>query len=109
MTRLEDAYMIKIYIREEDRVEGKPLYKKILEIVKEKNLSGVTIFKGIMGYGPSKKVRSFSFLDLGSNLPILIEIVETKEKVEEFLSEINHLIKHGLVIVFPVKIVKYLP
>jgi PII-like signaling protein len=109
MIKHEEAYMIKIYIREEDRVEGKPLYKKILEIVKEKNLSGVTIFKAIMGYGPSKKVRSLSFLDLGSNLPILIEIIETKEKAEEFLSEINSLIKHGLVIILPVKIVKYLP
>ncbi|WP_038056735.1 DUF190 domain-containing protein [Thermodesulfobacterium hydrogeniphilum] len=109
MQEYKEAYMIKIYIREEDRIEGKPLYKKILEIVKEKNLSGVTIFKAIMGYGPSKKIRGISFLDLGSNLPILIEIIESKEKVEEFLKEINSLIQHGLVIAFPVKIVKYIP
>ncbi len=103
----EEAYMIKIYIREEDRVEGKPLYKKILEIVKEKNLSGVTIFKAIMGYGPSKKVRAMSFIDLGANLPILIELIETKENAEKFLSEIDKLIQHGLVVMLPVKIVKY--
>jgi len=105
----EDAYMIKIYIREEDRVEGKPLYKKILEVVKENNLSGVTIFKAIMGYGPSKKIRSMSFLDLGSNLPILIEVIETKENAEKFLKEIDQLVTHGLVIMLPIKIIKYSP
>jgi len=105
----EEAYMIKIYIREEDRVEGKPLYKKILEVVKEKNLSGVTIFKAIMGYGPSKKVRAMSFIDIGSNLPVLIEVIETKENAEKFLAEIDHLVKHGLVVMFPVKIAKYVP
>ncbi len=103
----EDAYMIKIYIREEDRVEGKPLYKKILEIVKEKNLSGVTIFRAIMGYGPSRKIRAMSFLDIGANLPILIEVIENKENAERFLQEIKHLIKQGLVIMLPVKVIKY--
>ncbi|NPA39237.1 MAG: DUF190 domain-containing protein [Thermodesulfobacteria bacterium] len=109
MLTQEDAYMIKIYIREEDRVEGKPLYKKILEVVKENNLSGVTIFKAIMGYGPSKKVRAMSFLDLGSNLPILIEVIETKENAEKFLKEIDQLVTHGLVVMLPIKIVKYTP
>ncbi len=104
-----DAWLLKIYIREEDRAEGKPLYKKILEVVKEKNLSGVTIFKAIMGYGPSREIRGISFLDIGSNLPILIEIVEEKEKIDLFLKEIEHLIKHGLIILLPVKVLKYEP
>ncbi len=109
MHEYQEACMIKIYIREEDRFEGKPLYKKILEVVKEKDLSGVTIFKAIMGYGPSKKIRSASFLDLGTNLPILIEVIESKEKIEEFLKEINEIVQRGLIIIFPVEIIKYIP
>lgn len=101
--------ILRIYVREDDRHEGKLLYKKILDLAMERGLAGVTIFRAIMGYGPSKKIRALSFADLSSNLPILIEIVDTKEKIENFIREIERIIKHGLITVQPIQIIKNLP
>jgi len=105
----QEGLILRIYVREEDRFEGKPLYKKVLEIAKDKGLAGATIFRAIMGYGPSRKIRSLSFADLSSNLPVMIEIVDTEEKIKAFLKEINGLVKHGLLTLQPITIVKNLP
>jgi len=105
----QDGLILRIYVREEDRFEGKPLYKKILELAKDKGLAGATIFRAIMGYGPSRKIRTLSFADLSSNLPIMIEIVDTEEKIKAFLKEINGLVKPGLITLQPITNVKNLP
>ncbi len=105
----QEGYILRIYVREEDRYEKMPLYKKILEMARESGLSGATVFRAIMGYGPSRKIRAISFADLSSNLPIMIEIVDTKEKLNKFLTEINGLVKHGLITLQPIVIIKNLP
>lgn len=105
----QKGLILRIYVREEDRFGGIPLYKKILELAKEKGIAGATIFRAIMGYGPSRKIRTLSFADLSSNLPILIEIVDTEEKIKKFLEEINDLVKHGLITLQPIVVVKNLP
>lgn len=101
--------LLRIYIREDDRYEGKLLYRKILDLAMERGIAGVTVFRAIMGYGPSRKIRALTFADLSSNLPILLEIVDTKEKVESFLKEIEGMVKHGLITIQPVHIIKNLP
>lgn len=101
--------LLRIYVREDDRHEGKPLYKKIFDLAMERGIAGVTVFRAIMGYGPSKKVRTLSFADLSSNLPILLEIVDTEEKIERFVKEIESLVRHGLITIQPIRIVKNLP
>ncbi len=103
----ENYYLLKIYVREQDRAEGKPLYKKAIEIVEKEKLSGITILKAFMGYGPSKEIRGLSFIDLGSNLPILIEIIDTKENLEKFLKSFKAYFKHGLIVMVPVSIIEY--
>lgn len=107
--REQRGILLRIYVREDDRIEGKPLYKKILELAMERGIAGVTVFRAIMGYGPSKKIRTLSFADLSSNLPILLEIVDTEEKIEKFIEEIEKIVKHGLITVQQVQIVKNLP
>lgn len=76
----QPGIILRIYVREEDRVGRVPLYKKILDLAKENDLAGATIFRAIMGYGPSREIRQISFADLSSNLPIMIEIIDTDEK-----------------------------
>ncbi len=107
--REQRGILLRIYIREDDRIEGKLLYKKILELAMERGIAGVTVFRAIMGYGPSKKIRTLSFADISSNLPILLEIVDTEEKIEKFIKEIEKIVKHGLITVQQVQIVKNLP
>lgn len=105
----QEGLILRIYVREEDRFERIPLYKKILELAKEEGLAGATIFRAIMGYGPSRKIRALSFADLSSNLPMMIEIIDTEEKLKKFLEKINGLVKHGLITLQPIVIVKNLP
>lgn len=105
----QKGLILRIYVREDDRIEGKLLYKKIIEMAKEENIAGVTVFRAIMGYGPSRKIRTLSFADLSSNLPVMLEIVDTEENIKNFLSKINGLIKHGLITLQPIIIVKNLP
>lgn len=105
----QPGLILRIYLREEDRFERVPLYKKILELAKEQGLAGATIFKAIMGYGPSREIRRISFADLASNLPIMIEIIDTEEKIKPFIKKINGLIKHGLITLQPIYIIKNLP
>lgn len=107
--REQRGILLRIYVREDDRIEGKPLYKKIFELAMERGIAGVTVFRAIMGYGPSKKIRTLSFADLSSNLPILLEIVDTEEKIKKFIEEIEKIVKHGLITVQQVQIVKNLP
>lgn len=107
--REQRGILLRIYIREDDRIEGKLLYKKILELAMEREIAGVTVFRAIMGYGSSKKIRTLSFADISSNLPILLEIVDTEEKIEKFIKEIEKIVKHGLITVQQVQIVKNLP
>ncbi len=105
----QEGLILRIYVREEDRFERIPLYKKILELAKEEGLAGATIFRAIMGYGPSRKIRSLAFADLSSNLPVMIEIVDTEEKIKMFLQNINGLVNHGLITLQPIVIIKNLP
>uniref|UniRef100_A0A832LWN2 DUF190 domain-containing protein n=1 Tax=Caldimicrobium thiodismutans TaxID=1653476 RepID=A0A832LWN2_9BACT len=105
----QKGLILRIYVREDDRIEGKLLYKKIIEMAKAENIAGVTVFRAIMGYGPSRKIRTLSFADLSSNLPVMLEIVDTEENIKNFLSKINGLIKHGLITLQPIIIVKNLP
>lgn len=105
----QKGLLLRIYIREGDRYEGKLLYRKILDLAMEKGIAGVTVFRAIMGYGPSKKIRALTFADLSSNLPILLEIVDTQEKIESFVREIEGMVKHGLITLQPIQIIKNLP
>ncbi|MCS7199406.1 MAG: DUF190 domain-containing protein [Caldimicrobium sp.] len=101
--------MLRIYVREQDRLEGKPLYKRIIELAKERDMAGVTVYRAITGYGPSKIIRTLSFADLSSNLPLVIELVDSEEKVKNFVALIKEKIQHGLIIIQEVFIIKNVP
>lgn len=105
----QPGLILKIYVREEDRWEKTPLYKKILDLAKENGLAGATVFRAIMGYGPSREIRKLSFADLSSNLPIMIEIIDTEEKIKPFMEKLNGYIQHGLITIQPIYIIKNIP
>ena len=73
-----------MYIGEQDKHEGKPLYEYIVQYLRKNHFAGVTVLRGIAGFGKSSVIHSANILELSSNEPIVIEIVETEEKIEEF-------------------------
>jgi len=102
-----ESILVRIHIGEDDKVDGKLLYKKIIEILRENDIAGATVLRGIMGYGASSRIHTASILDISSDLPIIIEIVDKEEKINKVLPKIELLIKNGLITQEKVKVIKY--
>lgn len=102
-----EAALVRIHIGEADRYQGKPLYKKILEILRENGIAGATVLRGIAGYGKSSILHTASILDISADLPIVIEIVDTEDKINSVLPKIDQLIENGLITIERVRVIKY--
>jgi PII-like signaling protein len=94
----EVGYLLRIFIGEADKYQGKPLYEWLVLKAKEQGLAGATVLRGIMGYGAnSREIHTFKITRLSEDLPIVVEIVDTKEKLEVYLETIDESIQAGMV------------
>ena len=94
----QEGSLLRILIGEADKVEHKPLYEWIVLQAREQGLAGATVLPGMMGYGANtRKIRTFRLDTLSEDLPFVVEIVDTEEKLEKFLEVIEPHIKAGLV------------
>jgi PII-like signaling protein len=92
----EDGSLLRIFIGESDRYEGRPLYEWIVLKAREHHLAGATVLRGMMGYGAHSRLHTFKIERLSEDMPVIIEIVDTREKLETFLKVIDHVIVEGL-------------
>jgi len=99
--------LLRIFVGESDRHGAQPLYTAIVEAARKSGLSGATVFKGIEGFGGHSVVHAARVFDLSTDLPILIEIVDTEERIREFIPQIDSLVKEGLVTLETVEIIQY--
>jgi PII-like signaling protein len=94
----EEGSLMRIFIGESDKYAGKPLYEWLVLQAREQGLAGATVLRGIMGFGANTRViQTFKIERLSEDLPIVVEIVDTKEKLEAFLDLIDPHIKAGMV------------
>ena len=98
---------LKIYISNEDTYQGKPLFEALLTLAKEKGLAGATLFKGVAGLGVHSQIHSFNVWTLQQKMPLLIIIIDTKEKIEAFLEASKEMIVEGLVTTQETNVVLY--
>jgi PII-like signaling protein len=105
----EEAELLRIFIGESDRYEGKPLFEAIVEEARRQSLGGATVFRGLMGYGAHSRVHTSKVLRLSEDLPIVIEIVDATEKIEAFLPDLDRMMQEGLVTVERAKVLVYRP
>jgi len=96
---------LKIYIGENDRWKGKPLYKAIVEKLREMGIAGATVYRGIYGFGKKSHVHSSDVMRLSADLPIVIEVVDRGFKIEKAICEIKPMIKDGMITVEPTIVV----
>ncbi|AIF69002.1 hypothetical protein PAP_02910 [Palaeococcus pacificus DY20341] len=96
---------MKVYIGENDIYKGKPLYKAIVEKLREMGMAGATVYRGILGFGKKSKLHSAEVLRLSADLPIVIEVVDKGYKIEKAVNEIKPMIKDGMITVEPVIVV----
>lgn len=104
MTLPEQGKLLRIFIGELDTHEGKPLYEWLVEEARNHGLAGATVFRGLEGFGAHSRVHTAKVLRLSIDLPIVIEIVDTEEKIEAFLPIIDRAIPEGLATVERVEI-----
>jgi len=96
MTLPEEGSLLRIFIGESDRHAGKPLYEWLVLAAREHGLAGATVLRGLMGYGAHSRLHTFKIERLSADLPIVVEIVDTREKLEAFLEVIDPAISEGL-------------
>jgi PII-like signaling protein len=102
-----EAYLLRIFIGENDRINGKIAYKKIVEILKENDIAGATVLRGILGYGASSRIHSAGILTLSADLPVVIEAVDREEKIKKVIPKIENYITKGLITLEKVHVIKY--
>lgn len=99
-----ECQLLRIFIGESDKYEGKPLYEWLVIKAKEHSLAGATVLRGLMGFGANSRIHTSKILRLSLDLPIVVEIVDTPEKIKEFLPCVETAIKEGLVTLEKAKI-----
>ncbi len=102
----EEGMLLRIFIGETDRVHGKSLYEQIVLKARELGLAGATVIRGIMGFGASNRMHSAKILRLSEDLPIMIELVDTKENLGKLMPFIDENITEGLVTMENVRVIK---
>jgi PII-like signaling protein len=102
-----DAVLLRILIGESDRWEHKPLYEAIVLKAREMQLAGATVLRGPMGFGKSSRLHTAKILRLSMDLPFVIEIVDSEEKINSFLPELDKMIGGGLVTLEKVRVLHY--
>jgi len=107
MTIPEEGYLLRIFIGESDKVGHKPLYEVIVLKAREAGLAGATVLRGVMGFGKNSILHTTKILRLSEDLPMVVEIVDSLEKVEAFLPVLDGLITDGLVTLEQIKVLHY--
>jgi PII-like signaling protein len=92
-----DARLLRIFIGESDTHDGRPLYQAIVEVLRRQGLAGATVLRGIEGFGKSSRLHTAHILRLSEDLPIVIECVDTGDKIEAVLPELDNMIGDGLI------------
>jgi len=102
-----DAVLLRIFLGESDHWEHKPLYEAIVLAAREAHLAGATVLRGPMGFGKSSRLHTTKILQLSMDLPLVIEIVDSEEKINAFLPVLDKMIGGGLVTMEKVKVLHY--
>jgi PII-like signaling protein len=103
----ETAQLLRIFIGEDDRHDGHPLYEAIVLKAREQGLAGATVLRGPMGFGHSSRLHTAKILRLSEDLPIVVEIIDQVDKINAFLPLLDTMVKGGLMSLEEVQILRY--
>ena|SRR5581483_10832384 len=104
-----EGTLLRIFVGENDRWQGKPLYEAIVMEARRRGLAGATVMKGFMGFGAHSRIHTAKLLELSQDLPIVIEIVDAPEKIEAFMPELEQMVGDGLITVERAEVRLYRP
>jgi uncharacterized protein len=101
--------LMRIHIGESDKWHGKPLSEAVVMLLRQEGFSGVTVLRGVAGYGSSSVYHTDKLLRLSQDLPIVLEVIETQEKIEQILPRLDEMIDGGLLTLEKVRVILYRP
>ena len=102
-----EGQLLRIFVGESDRWKGKPLFEAIVREARRQGLAGATVFRGFEGFGARSRIHTSRILRLTEDLPILVEIVDSEEKVQAFLPVLDDMVQEGLVTVEKATVIFY--
>jgi len=102
-----DGKLLRVFIGEADKWEGKPLYEEIVLLAKKNGMAGATAIKGFMGFGCKSHMHTTKLLRLSEDLPIVIEIVDSEEKISQFIPQLDAMVKEGLITLEKANVIMY--
>ena len=103
----EDGYLLRVFVGESDKHGHIPLYEAIVQTARRAGLAGATVLRGLMGYGRHSVVHTSKILRLSEDLPMVVEIVDSLQKIEAFLPTLDEMIRDGLVTLEKVRVIQY--
>ena len=108
MRRIEgEQVLMRIFIGEHDRWEWRPLYMALIGLFRSKGLAGATVLKGAAGFGPDSILHTAGILKFSADLPIVIEVVDSGERLESLLPEVDRMMNGGLITMEKVRVIRY--
>lgn len=103
----ENGKLLRIFIGEQDKWKGGPLHEAIIYLAKKEGMAGATAVKGFMGFGAKSHMHTTKLLRLSEDLPIIIEIVDSEEKINKFLPHLDEMVKEGLITLEKAQVIMY--
>ncbi|NQU45422.1 DUF190 domain-containing protein [bacterium] len=103
----QEAELLRIFIGEDDKHNGRPLHEVIVREARQRGMAGATVLRGVLGFGAHSRMHTAKILRLSEDLPLVIEIVDHAERIEAFLPFLDKVIGEGMVTVEPVRVLTY--
>jgi len=103
----QDGALLRIFVGEGDRWQGKPLYEAIVLKARALHMAGATVLRGSMGFGANSHLHTAKLLRLSSDLPIVIEVVDSRERIDELIGHLDGMVEAGLMTVERVQVIRY--
>ncbi len=103
----EEGYLLRVFVGESDQWQGRPVYESLVLKARELQLAGATVLRGPMGFGANSRLHTTKILRLSEDLPMIIEIVDSKEKIDLLLPHIDEMVQEGLVTLEKVQVIRY--
>jgi PII-like signaling protein len=103
----DEAELLRVFIGESDRFQGRPLYEVIVEEARRRGLAGATVLRGTLGFGANSRIHTAKILRLSEDLPMVVEIVDKPQQIAEFLPTLDGMIGEGLITLEKVRIIAY--
>lgn len=103
----EESDLLRIFVGESDRFEGRPLYQAIVEEARGRGMAGATVLRGLMGFGATSRLHTVKVLRISEDLPMVVEIVDRPERIEAFLPELERMVPEGLITIEKVRVIAY--